>query len=140
MVADRVVPHGQREHPVEHQAAAARAATVEAEHELVHVAGQVVLLDRALMSAQEPPLGKRGDPVHGGQKFAGILPAGARGLGLGDLAASLVGADVPIDTENGGQVRVGLVQAGHMGGGHRGQELFGPTGSSEGGDLAADGS
>ena len=40
-VSDRLVAHGELENPVEDQTAAAGAATVEAEHELVEVAGQV---------------------------------------------------------------------------------------------------
>ena len=68
--ADSVVPGGQLHHPVEDHAAAGRAAPVEPEGELVQVRGQVCLADRSLVSAQQPPLGQRGDPVHGGQQFA----------------------------------------------------------------------
>ena len=55
-VAHRVVRDGELEHPVEHHPAAAGAAAVEAEHELIQVAGQVGGVDRALVRAQQPPL------------------------------------------------------------------------------------
>ena len=60
-VADRVVAGGELQQPVEHQAAAGRSAAVEAERELIEVARQVRLVDRALVGAQQPPLGQRGD-------------------------------------------------------------------------------
>jgi len=66
--------------------AAAGAAPVEAEHELVHVAGQVGGFRRALMGAQQPPLDQRGDPVYRGEQRAGVLSAGAGG----PLAAPVV--------------------------------------------------
>jgi hypothetical protein len=59
----------QLEQPVEHQAAASRAAPVEPEYELVQVALQVRLLDRALVGAQQPSLGQRDDSVHRGQQL-----------------------------------------------------------------------
>ena len=77
VVAHRVVADGELEHPVEDQPAASRAAAVEAEHELVQVALQVRLVDRTLVGAEQPPLGQRGDPVHGGQQLAGVVAAGA---------------------------------------------------------------
>lgn len=55
-VADRLVGDGQLEDSVEDQAAAARAATVEAEHKLVEIGGQVRLIDRALVGAKQPAL------------------------------------------------------------------------------------
>ncbi len=76
LVADRWVADGELEDPVEQQAAAAGAAPVEAEHELVHVAGQVGGFRRALMGAQQPPLDQRGDPVDCGEQRAGIFSAG----------------------------------------------------------------
>jgi hypothetical protein len=57
-VAHRVVVDGELEDPVEQQAATARAAAVEAEHELVEVVGQVGVVDGALMGAQQPPFGQ----------------------------------------------------------------------------------
>jgi len=45
VVADRVVAGGEFQQPVEHQAAAAGAAAVETERELVEVPGQVRLID-----------------------------------------------------------------------------------------------
>jgi hypothetical protein len=86
LVAHGLVGDGEFEHPVEHQPAAAGAAAVEAEHELVEVADQVGDLDRALVGAQQPPFDQRGDPVHRGQQLAGIVPAGAGGA----LAAPVV--------------------------------------------------
>jgi hypothetical protein len=62
-VAHRVMPGGELENPAEQQAEAARAAAVEAEHELIQVPLQAGLLDRALAGAQQPPPGQRGDPV-----------------------------------------------------------------------------
>ena len=76
LVAHRVVGDGKFEHPIEHHPTAARAAAVEAEHELIQVAGQVRLVHRALVGAQQPPLGQRDNLVHGGQQLSGILPAG----------------------------------------------------------------
>ena len=76
LVAHRVVGDGKFEHPIEHHPPAARAAAVEAEHELIQVAGQVRLVHRALVGAQQPPLGQRDNLVHGGQQLSGILPAG----------------------------------------------------------------
>ena len=67
--AHRVVGDGQLEHAEEDQAAAARAAAVEAERELVEVGGQVRLIDRPLVGAQQLPLGQRGDHVHAGQEL-----------------------------------------------------------------------
>jgi hypothetical protein len=48
----------QLEHPVEHQSPAARATAIEAEHELIEVRGQVGLVYRPLVGAQQPPLGQ----------------------------------------------------------------------------------
>jgi hypothetical protein len=77
-VAHRVVGGGELEHAVEDEPAAARAAAVEVEHELVEVAGQVRRVDRALVGAQQPPLGQRGDLVHAGEQLRGIRPGRAR--------------------------------------------------------------
>src|SRR3974377_1887853 len=57
--------------------AASRAAPVEAEYELIQVALQMRFLDRALVGAQQPPFGQRGDPVHRGQQLARVIAAGA---------------------------------------------------------------
>src|SRR5215470_13468651 len=78
-VAHRIVADGEFEHAVQDQAPAAGPAPVEAEAELVQVALQVLVLDRALVGAQQPALGQGGDPVHPGQQLAGILAAGAGG-------------------------------------------------------------
>jgi hypothetical protein len=52
VVAHRVVGDGEFEHPVEDHPAASGAAAVEAEHELIQVAGQVGIVYRALVGAQ----------------------------------------------------------------------------------------
>ena len=57
-VAHGVVIDGELEDPVEQQAATAGTAAVETEHELVEVAGQVGVVDGALMGAQQPPFGQ----------------------------------------------------------------------------------
>ncbi len=59
LVAHGVVGDGEFEHPIGHHPAAAGAAAVEAEHELIQVAGQVRVVHRALVRAQQPPLGQR---------------------------------------------------------------------------------
>ena len=51
---------------------------------------------------------------------------------------ALVGADVAVDVEHRGQVRVRLVEAGHVARRHRGQQLFDSPGGSKGGDVTAD--
>jgi hypothetical protein len=58
LVADGVMADSQLEHPVEHQSPAARATAIEAEHELIEVRGQVGLVYRPLVGAQQPPLGQ----------------------------------------------------------------------------------
>src|SRR2546430_1809724 len=78
-VPHRMVADGELEHAVEDQAPAAGPAPVEAEAELVQVALQVRVLDRALVGAQQPALGQGGDPVDPGQQLARVLPAGAGG-------------------------------------------------------------
>jgi hypothetical protein len=79
VVAHWVVAGRELEHSVEDEPAASRAAAVEAEHELVQVALQMRLVDRALMGAQKPPLGQRRDAVNTGKELPGILPAGSSG-------------------------------------------------------------
>ena len=56
------------------------------------VARQVGLVDRALVGAQQPALGQRGDAVHAGQQLAGVLTAGPGG----SLAAPVVGVAEPL--------------------------------------------
>src|SRR5215471_18556084 len=90
-VAHRIVACSELEQPVEDEPAASRAAPVEAEHKLVQVALQMSLVDRALVGAQQPPLGQRGDPVHRGEQLAWILSQGAGG----PLAAPLVDVAEP---------------------------------------------
>ena len=56
LVAHRIRNDGQFEHPIEHHPAATGTAVVEAEHELIEVAGQVRVVHRTLMGTQQPPL------------------------------------------------------------------------------------
>jgi hypothetical protein len=53
------------------------------------------------------------------------------------FAGALVGADVSVDVAHRGQVRVGRFEAGHVSGGHGGQQLAGPPRSGQCGDLCA---
>src|SRR5450755_2701785 len=92
-VPHRIVADGEFEYAVEDQPPAAGSAPVEAEAELVQVALQVHVLDRALVGAQQPALGQGGDPVDPGQQLAGVLPAGAGG----PLAAPDMGVTEPGD-------------------------------------------
>ena len=78
-VPHRIVTNGEFEYAVEDQPPTAGPAPVEAEAELVQVALQVLVLDRALVGAQQPALGQGGDPVDPGKQLAGVLPAGAGG-------------------------------------------------------------
>ena len=74
--AHGAVGHGAFEHPIEHHPAAAGAAAVEAERELVPVTGH---------GQRRPPspggcpaatvCPARRDPVHRGKEFAGVVPA-----------------------------------------------------------------
>ena len=66
-VAHRGVRDGEFEDSVEHHSAATGSPAIEAEHELVQVAGQVRDIHRALMGPEQPSLGERGEPVHAGQ-------------------------------------------------------------------------
>ncbi len=66
LVAHGGVGYGELEDPVKHHAAAAGAPAVEAEHELIQVAGQMRVIHRSLVGAQQPPLGQRSDPMHSG--------------------------------------------------------------------------
>src|ERR1019366_2760702 len=92
-VAHWVVGDGELEHAVEDQSPAAGPAPVEAEREFVEVALQVLLVDRALVGAQQPALGQGGHAVHSGQQLAGVVPAGASR----PLAAPVVGVAEPVD-------------------------------------------
>ncbi len=73
LVADRWVADGELEDPVEQQAAAAGAAPVEAEHELVHVAGQVGGFRRALMGAQQRVSAQLGRSVTISEHYPPVL-------------------------------------------------------------------
>ena len=73
-VPHRIVADGEFEYAVEDQPPTAGPAPVEAEAELVQVALQVLVLDRALVGAQQPALGQGGDPVDPGKQLAGSSP------------------------------------------------------------------
>ena len=78
VVAHGIVDSGELEYAVQDQAAAARATTVEVEDELVEEeVGQVRLIDRALVGAEQPALGQRGHLVHAGQQLRRVLTGGA---------------------------------------------------------------
>ncbi len=64
--AHRRVPNGELEHSVEHHASAAGVMPIEAEHELVEVVVQMRVVDRAVVGAENPPLGQPGDSMHSG--------------------------------------------------------------------------
>jgi hypothetical protein len=93
LVADWVVADCELEHPVEDQTAAAGAAAVEPEAELVEVARKVLDAHRALMGGQQPPFGQRRDAVHARQQGADVL---AQGLG-GALTAPIMGVADLVD-------------------------------------------
>ena len=67
--------HGEFEHPVEDHPAAAGAAPVEAEHELVQVARQVRVVHRSLMSAEAISDADVALDTVGGEVTASLLPA-----------------------------------------------------------------
>ena len=92
-VAHWGVADGEFEDAVEDHPAVAGSSAVEAEGELVEVALQVRRLDRALVGAQQPPLGQGRDAVDPGQQLAGVVSAGTGGA----LAAPVVGVAEPFD-------------------------------------------
>jgi hypothetical protein len=65
-VSHRRVPNGKLKQSVEHHASAAGVTPTNAEHELVEVVVQMRVVDRALVGAESPPLGQRGDTMHSG--------------------------------------------------------------------------
>jgi hypothetical protein len=110
------VADGELEHAVEDQAPAAGPAPVEAEAEFVQVALQVLVLDRALMGAQQPALGQGRDPVHPGQQLAGVLAAGAGGpLAAPDMGITQLGDPVVAHPGVGDHRRARLDVAGEEG-------------------------
>ncbi len=80
------VPGREFEHSLEHHPATPGAASVEAKHELIQVAGEMRVGDRPLVGAKQPPLGQRGDSEYCGQQLAWVLSMGPSG----DLTARLV--------------------------------------------------
>ena len=81
------------EDAVEDEAPAPRPTSVEAEYELVEVAGQVGVVHRPPVGAQEPALGQGRDPVHAREQLGRAAPRG-------DVAL------VAVETGGGGLVRV----------------------------------
>ena len=76
-VAYGSVPNGKLACSVEHHAPAAGVTPLEAEHELTEVVVQVRVFDGTLVCTENPPLGQRGDSVHGGQQLRSLLIAAA---------------------------------------------------------------
>src|SRR6266566_9966403 len=115
-VPHRIVADGELEHAVEDQAPAAGPAPVEAEAELVQVALQVRVLDRALVGAQQPAFGQGGDPVDPGQQLARIFTAGAGGpLAAPDMGITEPGDPVVAHPAVGDHIRPRLDVAGEEG-------------------------
>ena len=85
VVSRGIVGNGEFKDPAEELPSAAGVPTVEAEDELVQVGLQVRLLDRSVVGAEQPALGKGRDPVHSRQQPVRI----ATGEPDGTLAASL---------------------------------------------------
>ena len=73
-VAHRVVGYGEFEDPVEDTSSTAGSTAVEAKHELVDVARQVGLIHRSLVSAEQPPLGERCNPVNSREQRRRVCP------------------------------------------------------------------
>ena len=92
-VANRFVVDGELKDAVKHEPPAARRAAVEAEHELVQVSLQVRLVDRALVGAEQPPFGQRGDPVDAGQEAMRVAASQTHS----PLAATLPDIAEPFD-------------------------------------------
>jgi hypothetical protein len=71
--------HGALQQPIEEQPAMARAASVEAERELVEAVVELVVADRALVRAEQPALDQRSDAMDCGMTtWAGrVRPTGS---------------------------------------------------------------
>ena len=95
-VPDWLVAGGQLQDPVEHHAAAGRAAAVEPEDELVEIGGQVRGVNRALVGAQQPPLAQRGDAVDCGQQAVRVLSSCAGRLLVDGPVLISLAADGPV--------------------------------------------
>lgn len=72
-VAYGSVPNSKLEQSVEHHSPAAGVTPLEAEHELIEAIVQMCVVDRALVSTENPPLGKRGNSMHGRQQLPKLL-------------------------------------------------------------------
>lgn len=79
---------GEFEQAVEQHPPAARSASVEPEHEFVHIVGQVRVVDGSLVGAEQPSLGQRGDAVDARKKVlsAPTCAGGALAVSLVDVA------------------------------------------------------
>jgi hypothetical protein len=87
-VAHRVVVNSELEQSVEQEPSARRAAAIEAEDELVEEIREMRVVEATLMSAREPPLRERGDPVHSREHDVGGLPTALEVDRLVDVAVS----------------------------------------------------
>jgi len=63
LVTHRLMGDSELKHPVEHHPATLRSTTIEAEHELIQVSGQVGMVHCALVRAQQPSLGQGSNPM-----------------------------------------------------------------------------
>jgi len=86
-------PAASWQEPVEQHAAGLRPATVEAEAEFVQIGLDVLGPDGALMSAHQPSLQQRRDPVHGGKQLVRLVPGAGDRMPFVDEPA-LAGASV----------------------------------------------
>ena len=79
-VAHRIAVDGELEQSVEKKPSARRALAIEAEDPLVEVIREMSFVEATLMSAREPPLGERGDPVHAREHDVRGLPTALGGV------------------------------------------------------------
>lgn len=87
-VAHRIAVDGEFEQSVEKKPSARRALAIEAEDPLVEVIREMSFVEATLMSAREPPLGERGDPVHTREHDVRGLPTALDVDRLVDVAVS----------------------------------------------------
>lgn len=73
MVADRFVVDSELKEPEEEKSPALGAPAIEAKHELVQLAGEMLGIETALVRTREPALGQRRDAVHAGKQSAHVL-------------------------------------------------------------------
>ncbi len=73
VIPNRFVCDRHLHHPVEQHAAATRGSSVEAEDELVEIAGQVRAIHRPLVGAEQPALRQRSDTVNAREQVSGVF-------------------------------------------------------------------